>query len=80
MQLEVRTNICCFTRIFASGKYPGETAKYYLKSEHWHRAQPHHGCHRVTVVFVGTSLCCSVEGVSMSFGKQGGLGLSQPGQ
>lgn len=44
MQLEVRTNICCLTRIFASEKCTGETAKCYLRSEHWHRAQPHQCC------------------------------------
>lgn len=47
MQLQVKTNVCCFTRIFAPGKCPGETAEYYPKSEHWHRAQGQHGCRRV---------------------------------
>lgn len=70
MQLEVRTNICCFTRVFASGKCAGETAKCYLGSEHWLRTQPHHGCRRVTVAFVGTSLCCTVEGVSVSLASR----------
>lgn len=70
IQLEVRTNICCFTRICASGKCTGETGKCCLRSEHWRMAQPHHGCRGVAVAFVGTSLCCSVEWVSMSLASR----------
>lgn len=36
IQLEVRTNICCFSRICASGKCAGDTGKNCLSSEHGH--------------------------------------------
>lgn len=44
------------------------------RSEHWPRAQPHHGCPGVTVVLVGTSLGCSAEGVSVTLASREGWG------